>query len=63
MGLLTSLALMAADWGESQVPFDKTDEQVARIRHAAWPKQALSGLAGKLTSPGEGNQWWQVGAR
>lgn len=37
MGLLTSLALMAADWGESQAPFDKTDEQVARIRHSLLP--------------------------
>lgn len=31
------MALMAADWGESQVPFDKTDEQVARIRHSLLP--------------------------
>lgn len=61
---------MAADWGESQVPFDRTALMWLRLQMnrwqesqpAAWPKQALFGLAGKLTSPGEGNQWWQVGA-
>lgn len=37
------MPLMAADWGESQVPLDKTA--------LMWVNRWLFGLAGKPTSP------------
>lgn len=41
------MPLMAADWGESQVPLDKAALMWVRLQMNRW----LFGLAGKPTSP------------